>query len=63
MTPAPARHLAAALDMAERMRSDPWIARCLELRAALDGDDADRAAALAIAERLGMASVAARLRG
>ncbi|HEX2384774.1 MAG TPA: BTAD domain-containing putative transcriptional regulator [Acidimicrobiales bacterium] len=54
--------LASALDMVERLRADPWVARCLALRAQLDGDDADRSAALTIAERLGMPSLAARLR-
>ena len=31
--------LATALEMAERMGAKPWIARCLELSAVLDGED------------------------
>jgi DNA-binding SARP family transcriptional activator len=53
--------LVSALAMAERLDALPWIARCLALRADLDGNDADRQQALGIAQRLGMRFLAARL--
>ena len=50
-----------ALASAERMRSDPWIARCLEQRHRQQRVEADRVAALELARTLGMRPMVDRL--